>query len=408
MAPSKEFMDAFKKELKNAKSYSDLMGKDGIIKNLLKEALETMLEAELTEQLGYEKNSVAGNNTGNSRNGKTTKTVISSNGEFDLQIPRDRNSEFNPIIIPKHTKVIPEIEDKIISLYAKGISVRDIQSYIEEIYALNISAQSISNITESVMEKVALWQSRSLEPVYPIIFLDAIHFKVKEDSRIVSKAAYTVLSIDVHGHKDMLGIWVGQAESAKFWLNILNELKSRGLQDILIACVDGLKGFEDAILAVFPKTIVQGCVVHQLRNSLKLIASKDQKEFLRDIKPVYSASSLSEAEKLFSELADKWKLKYPFVIKSWSENWNKLTSFYQFPVELRKSIYTTNLVENLHRQFRKVTKAKAVFPNDQALIKSLYLAFSDISRKWTMPIQNWPLVLSQLNIIFELRISKFL
>lgn len=207
MAPSKEFMDAFKKELKNAKSYSDLMGKDGIIKNLLKEALETMLEAELTEQLGYEKNSVAGNNTGNSRNGKTTKTVISSNGEFDLQIPRDRNSEFNPIIIPKHTKVIPEIEDKIISLYAKGISVRDIQSYIEEIYALNISAQSISNITESVMEKVALWQSRSLEPVYPIIFLDAIHFKVKEDSRIVSKAAYTVLSIDVHGHKDMPGVF---------------------------------------------------------------------------------------------------------------------------------------------------------------------------------------------------------
>lgn len=397
----------FNQSLSKAKSFDDLMGKNGVIKQIMKQALESMLEAEISEHLGYEKHSVKGNNTGNSRNGLTKKTVNYSEGAVTLDIPRDRNSDFTPIIIPKHCKSIGNIEDKIISMYAKGMTTRDIQSHIEEIYGIQVSPTSISNITDSIIEDIRQWQSRPLKDVYPIVFLDAIYYKIRQDGKVVSKAAYTALAIDVHGYKEMLGIWVGETESARYWLNVLNDIKSRGVKDVFIACVDGLTGFQEAIETVFPKAIVQGCIVHQIRNSIKYVASKDQKQLINDMKPLYNSDNEQQALEHFHAFQEKWQ-KYPIVINSWKNNWTKLTNMYLFPPEIRKIIYTTNAVEGLHRQFRKVIKSKSQFPNDLAAIKMIFLAHRDIAKKWTMPIPNWALLLSQFSIIFDIRFSAFL
>lgn len=405
---SEDALEQFKKKLATAKSYEDLMGKGGAIRDLIKSSLEQILESEMTEHLGYDKHSFEGNNTGNSRNGKTQKTVRTDEGEIDLSVPRDRNGEFEPIIVPKHQRTLGGLEDKIISMYAKGMSVRDIQAHFEEMYSVKLSPTSISNITDSVLTMIRQWQSRPLESVYPIVFLDAIHYKVKEDGKVLSKAAYTCLGIDVNGYKDMLGIWIGEAESSKFWMNILNELRNRGVQDILIACVDGLKGFTEAISAVFPETQVQKCIIHQIRNSFKYIASKDQKQFMSELKPVYGAATAELGIMELDRLDEKWGKKYPFVIKSWRENWPNLSVFFQYPDEIRRIIYTTNAVEALHRQFRKVTKAKTQFPNDEALTKMLFLSFKDLSKKWTCTLRNWSYVISQFSVIFEERITKYL
>ena len=408
MKLSEEQITQFVKDLEKAKSYEDLMGKDGVIKKLIKSSLENILEAELSEHLGYEKHSILGNNSGNSRNGKSQKTIISNEGQIELKIPRDRNSTFEPTIIKKYEKTLGPIENKIISMYAKGMTTRDIQSHIEEIYGLDVSAMTISRITDSIVEHVKQWQDRPLEPIYPIVFFDAIHYKVRQEGKVLSKAAYTCLAIDLEGHKDMLGIWIGEAEGSHYWLGIMNELRNRGVKDILIAAVDGLNGFPEAIGTVFPECEVQQCIIHQIRNTIKYVASKNQKEFMGDLKPVYKAPTEKAGLLALDKLEEKWGKKYPYPIKSWRKNWNNLAVFFKYPEEIRRVIYTTNAVENLHRQFRKVTKNRAVFPNDDALVKMIYLAYKDIAKKWTMPIRDWAFIFSQFSIIFEKRLAPFI
>jgi len=405
---SKQTIAQLVEDLEKAKSYEDLMGRDGVIKKLLKSSLENMLESELTEHLGYPKHSSIGNNSGNSRNGKTTKTIKSDEGQIEIKIPRDRNSTFDPVVVKKYEKTIGPIEDKIISMYAKGMTTRDIQSHVEEIYGLDFSATTISRITDSIVEHVKQWQERPLEAIYPIVFFDAIHYKVREDGKVRLKAAYTCLAIDLEGHKDMLGIWVGEAEGANYWLGIMNELRNRGVKDILIAAVDGLKGFPEAIGTVFPGCEVQQCIIHQIRNTIKYVASKNQKEFMKDLKPVYQAPTEKAGLLALDKLEEKWGKKYPYPIKSWRENWNNLAVFFKYPEEIRRIIYTTNAVENLHRQFRKVTKNRALFPNDDALVKMIYLAYKDISKKWTLPVRDWAFIFSQFSIIFEERLKPFI
>ena len=349
-----------------------------------------------------------GKNSGNNRNGKTSKKILTDTDEISLDIPRDRNGSFSPLLIPKHQRRLGELEDVIISLYAKGMSTRDIQDHFEQLYSVELSPVQVSHITNGITEMVQQWHNRPLEELYPIVFLDAIHFKVREEGKIVSKAAYTCLAIDVTGRKEMLGIWIGQAESSRFWLGILNDIKNRGVKDILIACVDGLKGFSEAIEAVFPKTQIQQCIIHQIRTTFKYIVSKDKKLFMRDLRMVYSAPSEKSALEELEHLNQQWGKKYPLAIKSWKENWTTLATYFEFAPEIRTIIYTTNAVEALHRQFRKVTKAKSMFPNDEALSKMLFLSYRDISKKWNMPAPNWPFVISQLSIIFDDRIKKFL
>jgi putative transposase len=405
-----KMIEQLKADLAKAKTYEDLMGKDGAIKKLISKSLEQMLESELTEQLGYEKYSPAGRNNGNSRNGRTRKTLKNDNGEIEITVPRDRNGEFDPIIVKKYERTIGPIEDKIISMYAKGMTTRDIQSHVQEMYGLDVSATLISNITDKIVHIAVEWQNRPLEGIYPIVFFDAIHYKVRDEStkKVTSKAAYTCLGVELSGRKDLLGLWVGEAEGANFWLSVLTELKNRGVQDILIACIDGLKGFPEAIQTVFPKTQVQLCVIHQIRNTLKYIASKDQKEFMKQLKTVYTAPTEEAALENLNLLEDTWSKKYSLALKSWKTNWNNLSTFFKYPQEIRTVIYTTNAVEAVHRQFRKVTKARSLFPNDDALKKMLYLAYRDLSKKWTMPIRNWPIVLSHFSINFEERLEPFL
>jgi len=404
-----KMIEQLKADLSKAKTYEDLMGKDGAIKKLISKSLEQMLESELTEQLGYDRYSPAGKNNGNSRNGKTHKTLKNDNGEIEITVPRDRNGEFDPIIVKKYERTIGPIENKIISMYAKGMTTRDIQSHIQELYGLDVSATLISNITDKIVNLAIEWQNRPLEGIYPIVFFDAIHYKVRDDSKkVISKAAYTCLGIELSGRKDLLGLWVGEAEGANFWLSVLTELKNRGVKDILIACIDGLRGFPEAITTIFPKTEIQLCVIHQIRNTLKYVASKDQKEFMKQLKTVYSASTEEAALENLNELEEKWSKKYSLALKSWRVNWANLSTFFKYPEEIRTIIYTTNAVEAVHRQFRKVTKARSLFPNDDALKKMLYLAYRDLSKKWTMPIRNWSIVLSNFSINFEERLEPFL
>ena len=403
-----EIIKQLEEDLAQAKTYNDLMGKNGAIKKLIKSSLENILESELSEHLGYEKHSPEGNNSGNSRNGKTHKSVKTDEGMIDLEIPRDRNSSFDPVIVKKYEKTLGPIEDKIISMYAKGMTTRDIQSHVEEMYGLEVTAATVSRITDSIVVHAKEWQSRPLSEIYPIVFFDAIHYKVRQEGKVVSKAAYTCLAIDIEGQKDMLGIWVGESEGANYWLGIITELKNRGVQDILIAAVDGLKGFPEAIESVFPGCEVQQCVIHQIRNTIRYIASKNQKEFMKDLKPVYQAPTEEAGLLALDKLEEKWGDKYPFPIKSWRNNWNNLAVFFNYPPEIRKMIYTTNAVENLHRQFRKVTKNRSIFPSDDALTKMIFLAYRDISKKWKMTLPNWGLIISQLSIRFEIRIMKFL
>ena len=409
MELTQEMIEQLKADLKTAKIYQDLMGENGAIKKIIKASLEGMLDAELTEHLGYEKYSPIGKNTGNSRNGKTYKTLKNDNGEIELTVPRDRNGTFDPVIVKKYERTLGPIEDKNISMYAKGMTTRDIQSHVQEFYGLDISASLVSQITDKIIDLAKQWHNRPLEPVYPIVFFDAIHYKVTNEGKVTNKAAYTCLALDITGRKDLLGLWISEAEGANFWLGVLTELKNRGVNDILIACVDGLKGFPEAINTVFPGTEVQLCIIHLIRNTLRYIASKDQKSFMKELRQVYSAPTEEAALIALDRLEENWGKKYSLSIRTWRQNWAHASTFFKYPDEIRKIIYTTNAVEAVHRQFRKVTKAKSIFPNDDALKKMLFLAYRDISKKWTvMPLQNWSVALSHLSIIFEQRLKDVL
>ena len=370
------------KALEQLRSGKSLYGKDGAFAPLLKSFLDSALEAELENHLDKDERL-----SGNRRNGKTTKDIRTSSGTISVQTPRDRSSSFEPEIIRKRETILAEsLENKIIGMYGLGMSLRDISKHIKDMYDTDISHTTLSAITDKVIPEVKEWQSRPLEELYTIVWLDAMHYKVKEDHRIVSHAVYNILGIDRHGHKQLLGMYVSQSEGANFWLSVLTDLQNRGVKDILIACIDNLNGFPAAINTVFPQTEIQTCIVHQIRNSLKYVASKDQKAFMKDLKPVYQAETLDLAELRLEELDEKWGKKYEKVIESWRRNWSKLTTYFRYDAVVRKLIYTTNTIEGFHRQVRKVTKTKGAFTSDMALLKLIYLAQRNISEKWTMRV----------------------
>jgi len=375
------------------------------LKTLFSGALEKMLEAEMDEHLGYEKNNSLGNNSGNSRNGYGKKTVKSEWGESEIAIPRDRSGTFEPQIIEKRQTRTEDIETRIIAMYAKGMSNRDIEDHLRDIYGVEASASLISRITDKILPAVAEWQSRPLEAIYPIVFLDGIVFKVRKDSRVINKCLYTVLGINMDGRKEILGLWMNENESASFWTTVCNELKNRGVEDILIACRDNLSGFSTAIETVFPKTEQQLCVIHQIRNSTKYVPYKDIKAVMADLKKVYGAPTLDDAEYRLEEFREKWGKKYPQILKSWDANWAELTTYFKYPQEVRRLIYTTNAVEGFHRMLRKFTKTKTVYPTDDSVKKSIYLSIQEIAKKWSMPVRDWGIIIGQLMIFFDDRFS---
>jgi len=376
-----------------------------LLKNLFKDTLQQIFEAEMEDHLGYNKHSLEGNNTGNSRNGYSKKTIQTKLGKTDIEIPRDRNGDFEPRVIKKYETTSNDLEDQIIAMYAKGMSTRDIESHMRDIYGIDVSPTMVSKVTDKILPVVTEWQSRPLERIYPIIYLDAIHFKVRKENRIINKAAYSVMGINLDGQKDILGIWVGENESASFWLGVCNDLKNRGVQDILIACKDGLSGFSEAISTVFPKAEIQLCIIHQLRNSLKYVSWKEQKQVMADLKKVYQALTIEEAELAFEMFKEKWGNKHPIIIRSWENNWLELTAYFKYPYEIRRIIYTTNIIEGYHRQLRKVTKTKTAYPTDDALRKIIYLATMEAAKKWSMPVREWKSCISQLAIHFSDRLE---
>lgn len=384
------------KALEQLMSGQSLTGKDGAFAPLLKQFLETALQAEMNGHLDADERI-----KGNKRNGKGSKTLKTAAGEITIETPQDRNSSFSPQIVKKRETVLAEnLAPKIIGLYGLGMSFRDISSHIEEMYDVEISHSTLSEITERVIPQVKEWQCRPLESMYTIVWLDAMHYKVKDGGKAVSRAVYNVLAVNKEGRKELIGMYVSESEGANFWLSVLTDLKARGLDDILIACIDNLNGFAEAIATVFPKVEIQSCVVHQIRNSLKYVATKDQKAFMKDLKCVYQAANKTQAEQELQKLDETWGKKYPVVLKSWHTNWEKLTAYFNYDAQIRKLIYTTNAVEGFHRQVRKVTKNKGVFPNDMALLKLIYLATEHISKKWTMPLANWAITAQQLHIRF--------
>jgi len=393
------------RELATAKSMDDFFGKEGIFARLFARTLEQMLEVEMTEHLGYEPYEAKGRNSGNNRNGHYSKKVRTGEGETIIEVPRDRNGEYEPKILKKYASNTNELEEKIIGLYAKGMSTRDIQATLEELYGVEVSASTISAITEKVWTLVEAWQNRPLESIYAIIYLDAIYLKIRREGKVVNTAVYNVLGISLDGQKDVLGHWVGDgAEGANFWLGVVTDLQNRGVEDVFIACVDGLTGFKEAILSVFPQTRIQRCIIHQIRNSLKYIPWKDRKAFVADLKLLYQAPTREAAEANLRKLEETWGGKYAISVKSWQDNWDDLATMFDFSADIRRLIYTTNAVEGYHRQVRKVIKNKAAFPNPEAARKLLYLATHDIVKKWTTPIFNWTAILNQLAIHFEGRL----
>lgn len=401
---SKEQLRAFIKE-NNLVTAQDVQN---ALKDLFAETLQEMLEAEMDTHLGYEKHDVQNKQTSNSRNGKSKKKITSEYGEQEIAVPRDRLGEFEPVVVRKHQSNVTGIEDQIIALYAKGVSTREIQDHLHNLYGIDVSPTMISNVTNKIVPLIKEWQSRPLQAVYAVVFLDAIHFKVKQDGAIVNKAAYMVIGIDLDGNKDVLGMWIGENESAKFWLSVLNDLKNRGVQDILITCVDNLTGFSQAITACYPKTEIQKCIIHQIRNSTRYVSYKDLKKVTADLKPIYKAATEEMALVELDRFEETWGAKYPLIIRSWRTNWDELATFFKYPPEIRKLIYTTNMIESYHRQLRKVTKGKSIFPTDEALLKMLYLVTMDVTRKWTGRVQNWGQMLLQLSVFFPERIGQHL
>lgn len=381
----------------------DLIGETGLLKQLTKAIYERAMEAELTHHLGHARHDPVTNESGNARNGKSRKTIKGDFGELPLDIPRDRQGTFEPLLIPKHERRFRGFDEKILSLYARGLTVREIQGHLEEIYGVDVSPGLISSVTEAVLEEVKAWQSRPLDRIYPIVYLDCIHVKVRDHGSIQTKAVYLVIGINLAGEKEVLGLWIAQAEGAKFWLQVVTELKNRGVQDIFIACVDGLKGFPEAIESVFPKTTVQLCIVHLVRYCMNFVSWKDRKAVAADLRRIYQAATVEEAERRLAEFEAVWDDRYPPIAQGWRRHWSRIIPFFDYPQEIRRVIYTTNAIESVNSGLRKISKNRNVFPNDDAVFKLFYLALKNMSQNWAMPIANWKAALTRFTILFEER-----
>ena len=393
-----EFAEHFAPQLKTESDLSDFS------KALLKMTIEKALEGELEHHLGYAKHDQDGNGSGNSRNGNTSKTLQGDHGKFRIDVPRDRNSTFEPTLIKKNQRRLSGMDDQILALYAKGMTTRDIADAFHEMYDVDVSHTLISQVTDTVSEQVRAWQNRPLESLYPIMYLDCIVVKVHEEKRVINKAVYVALGVNMEGHKELLGLWISKTEGAKFWLSVLTELRNRGVEDVFIMCTDGLKGFPEAIEAVFPKAMTQTCIVHLIRNSLKYVPHKDRKKVAASLKPIYTAITVEEAEFALEALDEEWGEKYGAVINSWRKAWDRVIPFLDFPTDIRKVVYTTNAIESVNSSLRKVINQRKIFPNDGAVMKTLYLAIESVSRKWTMPIQNWSIALNLFTIAYEDRV----
>lgn len=392
--------------LVNYKNPEDLIGEHGLLKQLTKAVVERALAAEMSEHLGHGKNKPVINESGNARNGKSQKTIRGDFGEMPIEIPRDRQGSFEPQLIPKHQTQFSGFGDKILSLYARGMTVREIQGHLQEMYSIEVSPTFISSVTDAVIEEVKAWQSRPLDAVYPIVYLDCIHVKTRDEGSVRVKAVYLALGITMAGEKELLGIWIAQTEGAKFWLQVVTELKNRGVQDIFIACVDGLKGFPEAIETAFPKTSVQLCIVHMVRHSLNYVGWKSRKQVASDLKRIYQSATVAEAEQALTEFEQKWDDDYASIGQSWRRNWLRIIPFFEYPPEIRKVIYTTNAIESLNMSLRKITKNRGSFPSDEALLKLFYLAIRNISKRWTLPIRDWKAALNRFTIQFGDRLMQ--
>jgi transposase-like protein len=405
MARKKSKQDALIDELlQDCKDPKDILGQNGLLKQLTKRLIERTLQAELTDHLGYEPYAPEGRRADNCRNGKASKTLQSDSGPIAIEVPRDRDSSFEPKLVKKRQRRLEGFDDKVLSLYARGLSTRDIQGQLEELYGVEVCPTLISNVTDAVLEDVRAWQSRPLSAVYPILYFDALFVKTRQDGPVMTKAVYLALGINLEGEKELLGLWVAQTEGSKFWLSVFNELKNRGVQDCFIACVDGLKGLPEAVEAVFPRTQVQLCIVHKLRNSLKYVPWKERKAVAKDLRAIYAAATLTEAEQALERFSQCWDSKYPAIGPSWRADWQRLTVFFNYSPEIRKVIYTTNAVESLNYSLRKLLKMRGAFPNDDSIVKILFLAINRVAKKWTMPIRDWRSALNQFVILFGDRV----
>lgn len=406
MAKITELDAAIDTLLKSYKTPEEILGENGLLKQLTKAVLQRALQAEMTHHLGHEKHGSVSTKGGNARNGSSPKTIKGDFGSMPLEIPRDRESSFEPVIIPKGQTRFAEFDDKIISLYSRGLTTREIQSHLEEIYGVEVSPALISVVTEAVAEEVKAWQNRPLDALYPIVYMDAIRVKARGNGHVVNKAVYLAIGINIEGAKEVLGMWTSENEGAKFWLQVVTELKNRGVRDIFIACVDGLKGFPEAIETVFPDTQVQLCIVHMVRNSLKFVSWKQRKEVAGDLKLIYQSATAEQAEMELTAFEAKWDKTHPTIGQSWRRNWAQVIPFFAYPADIRKVIYTTNAIESLNMSLRKVTKNRASFPNDEAMFKLLYLALKNIAKKWTRPIMNWKAAMNRFSILFEGRVPN--
>ena len=399
----KELIDGL---LADYKKPEDLIGENGLLKQLTKMLVERALDAEMAEHLGHGKNEPVTNLSGNARNGKSKKTLKGEFGELPIEIPRDRQGSFEPQLIPKHQTRWSGFDDKILSLYARGMTVREIQSHLEEMYGTEVSPTLISSVTDAVMDEVKAWQSRPLDSIYPIVYLDCIHAKVRDSGVVRAKAVYLAIGIDMTGNKEVLGLWIAQTEGAKFWLQVVTELKNRGLQDIFIACVDGLKGFPEAIETIYPKTKVQLCIVHMVRHSLNYVSWKMRKEVAADLRAIYASGTVDQASAALDAFEERWGKDYPSIAQSWRRNWSRIIPFFDYPPEIRRVIYTTNAIESVNMSLRKITKNRGSFPSDESLIKLFYLVLRNISQKWSMPIRDWKAALNRFSIEFEDRVPQ--
>lgn len=404
MVDKRDEADKLIDEMIAGKTPEEIVGEGGLLQTLTKRVYERALQGEMTHHLGYPPKAPEGKNTGNSRNGKTTKTVKTDSTDVCLEIPRDRNGEFEPQLVKKHQRRLPGFDDKVLALYARGLTTRDIQGHLEEMYDSEVSPALISAVTDAVLEEVTTWQSRPLESVYPIVYLDALHLKMRQSGQVKNQAVYLALGINLEGYKELLGLWIGEQEGAKFWLNVLTELKNRGVRDILIACVDGLSGFPEAIETAYPQTQVQLCIVHMVRNSLKYVGWKDRKAVAADLKTIYSAPNVAAAEQALEAFEAKYQERFGQMARSWRSHWTNVIPFFSYPKEIRKVIYTTNAIESMQAQLRKVTRKHGAFPTAESVRKVLYLALQRISKKWKRPIRDWVAALNHFSIMFEGRI----
>lgn len=402
----RDAVDKMLDELLKGKRPEEILGEAGLAKELTRRLVERALQGEMTAHLGYEKHSPDGHNSGNSRNGQTRKTVLTDSGEMSIEVPRDRNGDFEPVLVPKGHRRLAGFDDKVLSLYARGMTTREIQGHLKELYGTEISPTLISAVTDAVLEDVQVWQSRPLDPMYPIVYLDAIHLKLRVEGKVETHAVYLALGISVEGKKDLLGLWIGEAEGAKFWMMVLTELKNRGLQDILVACMDGLKGFPDAMAAVYPQTDVQLCIVHMVRNSLRYVSWKERKAVAVDLRKIYTAPTAEAAEVALDAFARKWDARFPSISKSWRSNWVHVTTFFAYPPEIRKVIYTTNAIESINASIRKVTAHRGAFPTQDSVRKVLYLAITKASERWRRPVKDWSAALNHFAIMFEGRVAR--